>query len=121
MGIVTANVVLNFPDELSDALEGPPPDGPLGDDVEPNFDLVQPGRGGRGVVNMPAGVGSKPTFHRGMLVRPVVVNYLMDFEILRNIFVYNLEKIQIFLMTMPVSAFGDHRSGGNIQGGKKRC
>lgn len=40
--VVVMDEELDFADELGDAGEGAPPDGHLGDDAEPAFDLVEP-------------------------------------------------------------------------------
>ena len=42
MSVVGAYVLLNLCDEFFDTLECPTADGLLGDDVEPDLDLIEP-------------------------------------------------------------------------------
>ena len=64
--------------ELGDGGEGAAADGLLRDDMEPDFDLVEPGRVGRGEVEMVAGSGGEPAFNAGVLVGAVVVDNAVD-------------------------------------------
>ncbi len=55
-------------DEISDAAEGASPNRSLGDDVEPDLDLIEPRGISRGVVHMEAGArGEPPTDARACL------------------------------------------------------
>ena len=44
MGVVVANIVFDSVEEVFDTLKGAPADGLLGDEPEPAFHLVEPGR-----------------------------------------------------------------------------
>jgi len=57
----------------------------LGDAIEPDFDLVQPGSISRGEVNMKAWSQRQPAFDPRVLVRRVVVDDDVDIQILRNV------------------------------------
>ncbi len=60
--------------EFSDTSESSAPDGSLGDDIEPDFDLVEP-RGIRwGEVYVVARSTGEPAFDFGVLVCAVVVD-----------------------------------------------
>lgn len=49
-------------------------DGLLGDDMEPNFNLIQQGRIGRSVMDLHTGVRGQPALHARMLMGGVVVH-----------------------------------------------
>lgn len=72
-------------DEVSNTAKCSASNSLLGDDVEPDLDLVEPGRIGRRVMDRESGSGGKPASHFGMFVRPVVVGDEMDVEILRHV------------------------------------
>jgi hypothetical protein len=68
------NEVLNLDHQVFHAAEGAASDGLLRDDVEPDFDLVEPGSIGGRVVHLKPGVGGQPAEHAGVLLRSVVVH-----------------------------------------------
>ena len=58
----------DFGNKFFDASEGTPTDGLLGDDVEPDFYLVEPGRVGGREVQVVTGAGGQPALDARMLV-----------------------------------------------------
>ena len=105
--------------ELGDRGEGAAADGFLGDDVEPDLDLVEPGGVGGSEMDMVARPGGEPALDLGMLVGAVVVDDEVDVEVGGHAGVDVLEEAQELLMTMPWLALGDDLAGGHVQGGKE--
>ena len=66
--------------ELGDRGEGAAADGFLGDDVEPDLDLVDPGGVGGSEVEMVAWPGGEPSLDLGVLGGAVVVDDEVDIE-----------------------------------------
>ena len=81
IGIVLSNELLNLGNQFLDALERTTANGSLGDDVEPDFHLVEPGSVGGCVVNLVTRVGSQPPLDSWMLVGSIVIYDQMDFHI----------------------------------------
>ena len=78
MSIVRFDKGINLVYQLGNASKGAPADGTLSDDIEPDFNLIEPG-GVRGcVVNVVAGVDREPALDFGMLVCGVVVDDQVD-------------------------------------------
>ncbi len=65
--VVVLDEVVDSGDEVLDASEAAASDRLLGNEAEPAFDLVEPGRVGGGVVNVEAGSLCKPDARPGML------------------------------------------------------
>ena len=114
MRVVGANVLLDLFDQIFNTFECPSADRFLGDLVEPNLHLIEPGGVGRDVMHMPAAMERQPAFDPRMLVRAVVIDYHVDIELPGNILVYTLEKVQILLVAVTVCAFGEHPAVGNV-------
>ncbi len=68
--VVTADEVFDFGDQFFNAAEGSATDGLLGDDVKPDFHLVEPGRVGRSEVHVIAGPRCQPDFAQLAEERP---------------------------------------------------
>lgn len=66
---------LDFDHQFLHAPERAPTNSFLGDDVEPDFNLVQPGGVRRRVMNMIAGAGRPPASHPFMLMGGVVIHH----------------------------------------------
>ncbi len=92
MAIVIVAEGLNVGDEFSDARESATPDCFLRDEIEPDFDLIQPRCIRRCMVEMPSAVTGQPTLDGLVLMRSVVVDNGMDVELWRNLLVNVLEK-----------------------------
>ena len=82
---MSADVAVDFFDEIGGGLEGAAADGALGDEGEEPFDLVQPGSIGGREVNVPTRTACEPSSDLGMLVGGVVVDDEMDVELGRHI------------------------------------
>ena len=71
--VVALHEFLDAIDEVGDAAEGASSNGLLRDDIEPDFNLIEPGTAGGGVVNVIAGARRQPSADSFVLVRSVVV------------------------------------------------
>jgi len=91
---------VDLADEIFGAVKGSPADGPLGDDVEPDLDLIEPGSISRCVVHMETKPCRQPAAHLLMLVSRVVVDYEVEVELYRNVGVDLIEEPQELLMAM---------------------
>ena len=98
MPVVVVDVVLDFSSKFFDTLERSTPDRFLRDNVEPDFDLVQPGGVGWSIVDVPSFMGSEPTLDSRMLVCGIVVNHDVHIELLRDVLLDMLQERQVFLM-----------------------
>ena len=106
-------------DQFLDASKRASADGPLGDQGKPAFDLIQPGRVGRGVMNLVARPLGQPGTHFGMFVRRVIVDDQVDVQLRRDAIVEVAQKGKKFLVSMSWFAFGEDGAGGDIQCGKQ--
>jgi len=79
-----------------------------GDEIEPDFDLVEPGSVCRRMVYMPSVMDGQPSSHCRMLVRGRTVCERMDAQSLGDVFINVLEKARIVLM--PVLVFPPRRN-----------
>jgi len=70
--------MIDLPDQVFHASECSPADRLLGDDVEPDFDLIEPRGVRRGEVDLIPGAAGQPTFDPRMLMGGVVVDHQMD-------------------------------------------
>ena len=72
--IVVLDKGIDLFNQLIHAAKGTTADGTLSDEGKPAFHLIQPGRVGRGVVDVEAGPPRKPDSHLRVLVSGVVVH-----------------------------------------------
>lgn len=77
--------VFDLGNQLFHAAKGAPTNRFLGDDVKPDFHLVQPGGIGGRVMHMVARAGRQPAPHSFMLMGGVVVHYQMNVQFWRHI------------------------------------
>jgi hypothetical protein len=117
--VVALNEALDLGDEVSDAPERAPTDGALGDDVEPDLDLIEPGGIGRGVVDVEGGSSREPAPDLEVLVRCVVVDDEMEVERLRYRRLNVAQELQELLVTMPTPALGEHATRGDVERGEQ--
>lgn len=68
LGIVRSDEVFDFGHEFFDGAERAAADGLLRNDVEPDFDLIEPGGVGRGEVHLIPRVHGQPALNAGVLV-----------------------------------------------------
>jgi hypothetical protein len=90
-----------------------------GNKRKPAFHLVQPGRVGRGVMDAEARPLRKPDSDLWMLVSSVVVNDEMHVEAFRDGGVQAAEEGEKLLVPVTRLAFGEHRAGSDVEGGKQ--
>lgn len=83
--IVLLDKAVNHCDKFFDAAEGSPANGLLGNDVEPNLDLVEPRSIGWRVMDLIARMHCQPSFHGWMLMCGVVIHNEMDIKLRRDI------------------------------------
>src|SRR3972149_7389070 len=112
--VVVVNEVVDSRHEVADAAERAAADGPLGDDVEPDLHLVEPGGIGRGVVHMEAWAGGKPASDLRMLMRGIVVDDEMDIECWGHRDVDVAQELQELLVTMPSLALGEDLARNDV-------
>ena len=75
----------------------------LGDESEPSFDLIEPGRIGGGVMDMEAGPDHQRESHLGALVGRVVVDDHTHAEVCRDGLLGEVVRSDLFLI---VTAYG---------------
>ena len=106
--------MLDFDDQVLDAAKTPPSDRLLGDNVEPDFHLVEPGGIAGSVMNMIAGSKCQPASDFGLFVSSVVVDDQMNIQILRDITLDVLQKAEKLLMPVTRLTAGQNFSGGQV-------
>jgi len=79
--VVVIDEEMDFCNQLFDAAERAAPDGLLGNEAEPAFDLVEPASISGGVVEVVSGPLCQPGFHFGMFVCGVIIDDEMHIEI----------------------------------------
>jgi len=106
--IVVGDKRLDIADEMFDAMEGAPTDRPLGDEIEPDLDLVEPRGIGRRVMDMKAWADRQPAAHLMVLVGAVVVDHQVHVQVRRDVGLDLGEKPQELLVPMMGCAPGQH-------------
>ena len=109
-----------FFDQFIDASEGPAANRLLSDEAKPALHLIQPGRIGRGVVDVIAATPCQPGPNLGMLVRRVIVDDQMNIEMVRDTHVQASQEGEKLLMPMARLAFGKDGARCDIEGRKQR-
>jgi len=118
--VVGLNKVIDFLDELFHASKRAVANGALSNQIEPDFDLVQPGRVGGGEMDVVARSGRKPSLHVRMFVSPVIVYDKMDVQVLWNIGINIPEKLEILLMPVTAFALAQHFARRGVQRREQR-
>ena len=90
----------------------------MGDEPEPSFDLIEPGRISWRVVDVESGPRGQPEAYFGVLVGGVVVDDEMHVERCRDGLVDALYEAEKLLMPVAWFALGQHGSGGNVECGE---
>ena len=116
--VIVFREAVDLCDEVLDALEGAAADGLLGDQSEPSFDLIEPGRISGRVVDVESGPRSQPEADLGVLVGGVVVDDQMHVERCRDGLVDALDEAEKLLMPVAWFALGQHGSGGDVERGE---
>jgi arabinofuranosyltransferase len=114
--VVVLHEGLDLLDEISDAAKRPTANRSLGDQVEPDLDLIEPRRIGGRVVDVEAGARGEPTTDARVLVRRVVVDDEMDVELLRDRLFDVTQELKELLVAMPALALGEDATGSDIEG-----
>ena len=112
--------MLDFGDQLLDAREAAAPDRSLSDDPKPSLHLIEPGGVSGRVVDVEPWPLRQPGADFGMLVSTVVVDDQVHVKLGRDFTINPPEETQELLVPMPGFALSDHRTGGHVQGSKKR-
>jgi len=114
MSVVPVDIFLDLSNQLFDAPEGPTSNGLLGNDIEPDLDLIQPRDVGWGVVDVPSFMGCQPALNTRVFVGGIVVYHHVDFKFLGNVFLDMLQELKILLMPVPLLALGEHFAIGDV-------
>ena len=119
--IVVLDEGIDFLDQLLDAAEGSTANRTLGDETEPAFDLIEPRRVRGRVVHVVMRTPGQPRPDPGMFVGGVIVYDQMNVEFLRHTPIQMAQKRQELLVAVPRLAFGEDRTGGDVEGRKQSC
>ena len=111
--------VVNSGDQMFDAPETTSANRLLGDESEPTFDLIEPGRVGGSVVDLEAWSLCQPESYLCMLMGGVVVDDQMNIKAFRHGLIDALEELKKFLMTVACLALGQHCAGCDVESGKE--
>ena len=103
-GVVVMDKPFDFGDRFFDAAEGSSTDDLLGDDVEPDFHLVEPGRVGRCEVHVITGACGQPALDAWMLVGDIVIDDQVHVKILGHTAVHMSQKIEQLLVAVTAFA-----------------
>ena len=112
------NELVDTGDQIPDTAEATATDSPLGDQSEPAFHLIEPGRIGWGVMDMEAGSRGEPDPHLGVFVGSVVVDDQVHVQVVWNRRIDLLEKTEELLMAMARFALGKYGTASNVEGSK---
>src|SRR6266852_2925177 len=110
----------DFGNKFFDAAKGAPTDGLLGDDIEPDFHLVEPGSVGGREVHVVAGACCQPALDTRMLVGGIVIDNQVHVKGLGHTDVDMPQKIEELLVTMAAFALTKDRAGDRVEG-RKQC
>ncbi len=117
--VVSTHEAVDFGHPVPGAPETASSEGLLGDQVEPNLDLIEPGGVGRRIVDVIMEPGGQPSFNLGMFVRGIVVDDQMEIQILRDVLVDVVEKLEKLLMPVSGLAHGGYLTRNHVQCGKQ--
>lgn len=112
--------VIDLGSQLLDAPERASAHGLLGNDIEPDLDLVQPGGAGRRQMDVETRVRGQPALHPGMLVSGIDIEDQMNLYILRDIRIDMLQEVEVVLMAVSLLALGEDIARSDIERSKKR-
>jgi len=118
--VVTVDIFVDSCDQFLDAAKDPAAQAVLGQIAEEALHHIQPGAAGRREVDVKTGVALQPSLDLGIFVGGVVVHDHMDLLALRDHIIDAAQKLQPFLMAMPVVAHREHLTFERIQGRKER-
>jgi len=113
--MVVPNETVDLGHQLFRAAESTATDGLLGDDVEPDFDLVKPASIRRRVMHLKPRVRRQPAKHAGMLVRRVVIHDQVQGEPGRRLGIDLTQEAQVLLVAMAALALTEDRAGDQVE------
>jgi len=70
--------LLDFENQIFNTSEGSSADCSLGDEIEPELDLIQPGSIGRGIVDLISGMSRNPTLDLGVFMSGVIIHHQVN-------------------------------------------
>ena len=117
-GVIAIDEAFDLVDELFDVGEGSTADRFLSDDAEPAFDLIEPRRIGRCVVNVIARPPRQPGFHFGVFVGGVVVDDEMHVELSGHVGFDVAQERKELLMAMPAFTLRHDGAGRHVERSK---
>src|SRR5271169_5132652 len=120
VGIVELNECGDVGFEIVDAAMDAALELLVAEESEPAFYLIEPGRAGRGEVEVIARVAGEPRFHGRGLVGGVIVKHQMDVEIGRYGLLDLAEELAEFDRAVTLVAATDDVAGSDVQGGEQR-
>src|SRR5690242_12552683 len=105
-------------DEEAEGGERAAPDRLPGDDVEPDFYLVQPGTAGRGEMKGDTGMIGEPGVHVSSLVCRQVIQHDMDLAVAIPCD-HGVHEPEELLGAPPLIALAEHLTGSGVQRGEQ--
>ena len=114
------DVAIDFRDQFLDAAKGSSANRLLGDAIEPDLHLIEPGGVGWSEVHVKSWPSGEPAFDSCMLVSDVVVHDEVHLQILWHVVVDLAEKAQIFLMPVVRPTAREHFAVRRVQRRKQR-
>src|SRR5437867_3838753 len=111
---------LDVAHQVANAAERPAPNGSLGDEVEPDLDLIEPRSAGGGEVKVVARPRGEPTLNASVLVSAVVVQDQVDLEPEGDVRVDLAKEVEELLMAVMPPTLGQHLTGSDVERGEQR-
>src|SRR4030081_2068992 len=102
-------------DQFFNAFKNTAPNPFAGDFTKPPFDQIKPGRTGRNEVQVKSLMSYNPLLDLRMLVRGIVIDDQMQVHAGGSISVHLAEKLQKFLVPMPIKARANHGAIEHIE------
>ena len=119
--VVMVDVIKDRRNQLLDAAEDSAAQAVFRQVAEESFDHIQPRATGGREVHVEARVAAEPALDLLVLVGRVVIHDHMDLLVLRNHVIDGAQKLQPFLMAVPVIAHGDHFAFQGIERSEQSC
>ncbi len=120
MAVRILDVVIDFLDQFFHTAKRSPAKSSLGNAVEPDLHLIEPGGVGWSEVYVEPWPCGEPASNSQMLVRGVIIHDDVHLQVLRYLLLNLPEKTQIFLMSVTRSTSREYFAVGRVQCGKQR-
>src|SRR6266446_9892255 len=117
--VVSGDELLDGCDQIGNTREDSATDALVGQFTKPAFDEVEPGRRGRGEVQVEARMLGQPGLDLRMLVRPVVVEDHVDVQLWGDTLIDLAQELAKLDIAMPRITGADDRAGERVQGGEQ--